>query len=241
MPKSKSTYMSSGMSNYLPSQFMTTNSNNIVSDYDTDLYQIFISLLTSEIPYKLTLPFDELLIPKIKSEGKIPRPLNSWLIFLKDFTAKIKTESNVKLCIKDISSMASKSWSNQPPQVKQFFEILGVSAKQVHTLIFPGYKFRPERKYKLRFDNIRSNTAPRSDLSSQLPLKGDSSLMNEICQPNSFSLGDDFPSSPSYDLFSLDDIYNSLSQNSNTMNESSISLKEFYELTESELNNTKHY
>ncbi|PKK76208.1 hypothetical protein RhiirC2_645189, partial [Rhizophagus irregularis] len=80
------------------------------------------------------------------SEGKIPRPLNSWLIFLKDFTAKIKTESNVKLCIKDISSMASKSWSNQPPQVKQFFEILGVSAKQVHTLIFPGYKFRPERK-----------------------------------------------------------------------------------------------
>ncbi|RGB29710.1 hypothetical protein C1646_745231 [Rhizophagus diaphanus] len=135
----------------------------------------------------------------------------------------IKTESEVKLCIKDISSMASKSWGNQPPQVKRFFEILGVSAKQVHNLMFPGYKFRPERKYKLRFDNIRSNAAPRFDLSSQLPLKGESSLMNEICQQNSFSLGDDFPLSPSYDLPSLEDIYNnSLLQNSNnTINESS--------------------
>lgn len=254
MPKSKSTYLSSDMTYYVPSQVtnvMTTTSNDIVSfpRYNTDpLFHIFTPLYSSEIPYKLTLSFEELLIPKIKSGGKIPRPLNSWLLFLKDFTAMIKlhAKSNDKFRIQDISSMASKSWGNQPPQVKQFFEVLGVSAKQAHTFFFPGYKFRPERKFKLRFDKKR-NAAPRLDLSSQLPLKGEDaqSSLNEnyfLRQSNSFSLANDFPSSSSYDLPSSEDIYHSLLQNSNAMNENEdgitgISMKEFYELTILELNN----
>jgi hypothetical protein len=209
--------------------------NDIVSYNNVTLFQILAPLLPSNSPYNLTLSLEELLIPKIKNGGKIPRPLNSWLLFLKDYTAMIKLqpENNKKHRIQDISTMASKSWSNQPPPVKQFFEILSVSAKKAHGLLFPNYKFRPERRYRLRFEKIKNNTAPRIDLPSQLPLEGGTCVQSSLEEQRQSP-------SPSYDFPSSEEIYYSLLQDNNEVTNEIISMKEFFELTVSELNNTKH-
>ncbi|GBC03235.1 hypothetical protein RclHR1_05020012 [Rhizophagus clarus] len=209
--------------NFHSRHFMTSTSNNIVSSPNYDIVTLFQNLAPSlpskDLPYRLTLTFEDLLIPKIKNGGKIPRPLNSWLLFRKDYTAMIKKlqpENKNKFRIQDISSMASESWKKQPAQVKQFFEILGVTAKKAHRLIFPNYKFTPERKFKLRFDKVKSNSAPRIDLPSS---------------------PEDAQSEPSDSSFpSLEDIRSSLIDCENTSGE--ITLKEFFDLTISELNNT---
>lgn len=215
------------------------NSNNIVSfpRYDTvTIFQILAPSLPSNLPYKLTLSLEDLLIPKIKNGSKIPRPLNSWLLFLRDYTAMIKLqpENKTKFRIQDISSMASDSWKKQPLQVKQFFEILGVSAKKAHKLIFPNYKFTPERKFKLRFNKIKSNAAPRIDLPSQLPLEVSSPEDVDLNFQSQFS-DSSFSSSPLWE-----DIRSSLIQSNNVNTSNDMTLNEFYDLTISELNNTRH-
>ena len=70
------------------------------------------------------------------------------MLFRKDFTARIKllTKPNKKLRVQEISSLASKSWNQQPSEVKQFFEILYMAAKKTHQLCYPNYKYSPEKK-----------------------------------------------------------------------------------------------
>ncbi|CAG8439117.1 9263_t:CDS:2 [Funneliformis caledonium] len=133
-----------------PTAFINTIDTSLPLSNLTSSTQILIPLLPG-VPYVLTLPLEELLVPKLSIRGKIPRPQNAWMLFRKDFTAGIKLlpmHDNKKLCVQEISSLASKSWKQQPPEVKQFFEILRMAAKETHNLHYPNYRYRPERKLK---------------------------------------------------------------------------------------------
>ncbi|RIA99646.1 hypothetical protein C1645_730726 [Glomus cerebriforme] len=252
MPKAKSTPLMQCINNFPSSPSNTAvNSTEIMPiPNNNPLFQILFSLLPPDLPYELTLPFEELLLPKPMKNGKIPRPQNPWMLFRKDFTAKIKIFSKInKLRVQDISSLASNSWKQQPPQVKQFFDILHISAKEIHNVIYPDYKFRPERKFKLRFDKIKNGIAPQIDdplPSSQYPLIPSSENFNLLYSPQYSDSSSSEGISPSLYEPSSEDIYSLLqdcnNNNCTTINESNgvgLSMKEFFDLTVLELNNTQ--
>ncbi|CAI2170448.1 16159_t:CDS:1 [Funneliformis geosporum] len=152
MPKAKSNSLLPS-ANYpppYPTAFLNAIDTSLpLSNFSTSS-QILIPILPG-VPYILTLTLEELLVPKLNISGKIPRPQNAWMLFRKDFTAGTKfltRNDNKKLRMQDISTLASHSWRQQPSEVKQFFEILRMAAKETHNLYYPNYQYRPEKKLK---------------------------------------------------------------------------------------------
>ncbi|CAG8473897.1 4732_t:CDS:1 [Funneliformis mosseae] len=150
-------------------------------------FQNLTSYLTPSVtaePYKLTLSLHDLLSPKLKSNGSPAKPQNAYSLFLNDYIAMIKQQGltvnqGQKLTRKEISYHANKSWNSQPSQVTRFFEILSMSAKEIHESLYPDHKYRPTRKHgkkikrtndenikELRSNHTINNTIniPTSDL-----------------------------------------------------------------------------
>ncbi|CAG8502187.1 7578_t:CDS:1, partial [Scutellospora calospora] len=76
-------------------------------------------------PYQLTINENELIMPAYNSRRAVqyrnnptffspPRPPNEFVLFRKNFYAKLKSDG-LKVDNKKISGLASKDWRNQPP------------------------------------------------------------------------------------------------------------------------------
>ncbi|CAJ0924008.1 13289_t:CDS:2 [Entrophospora sp. SA101] len=82
--------------------------------------------LTTNPPYKLTLPIDELIKPKT------------------DYNAKLKAESQMtNLNNREKSKLIANIWNSQSSEVKQFFQILSMAANVKHKLTYPNYVYKP--------------------------------------------------------------------------------------------------
>ncbi|CAG8544503.1 1604_t:CDS:2 [Ambispora gerdemannii] len=98
-------------------------------------------------PYKLTLSIDELLAPAKKTRKnkrpkdsnsleKPPRPQNGWVIFRKDYEAKLRLlNPNATYKIQDISKECGVEWRSQPSEVKKYFDLLQRIAFEKHKII----------------------------------------------------------------------------------------------------------
>ncbi|CAG8812165.1 33615_t:CDS:2, partial [Racocetra persica] len=70
---------------------------------------------------------------------------NSFLLFRKDFEAKYRSlHKGEKIFSPNISSLASQSWSEQPPSVRMFFKQLENKALKKHKDMFPNYQYKPQ-------------------------------------------------------------------------------------------------
>jgi hypothetical protein len=97
-------------------------------------------------PYRLSMSFEELLGPGKKRRDKKnpPRPLNSWIIFNRDYAAKCKHAS--KSDNKDgrrLAAMASKVWKEIMQDQAEYFNVLSKIAENVHSIRYPNYKYDP--------------------------------------------------------------------------------------------------
>jgi hypothetical protein len=127
---------------------------NSVEFFDSELEsqidpEILLRSLLSQTPppYQLTLPLDDLVNSPLKSNGTIPRPKNSFIIFRNDYSARIKAQSS-KLTVSKISGIVSQAWNSQPTSVLQFFEILSMVSYQRHKIMYPNYRYAPQKKEK---------------------------------------------------------------------------------------------
>lgn len=111
--------------------------------------EILLRLLLSQTPppYQLTLPLDDLVNSPPKSDGTIPRPKNSFIIFRNDYSARIKVQYS-NMTVGKISGIVSQAWKIQPTSVLQFFEILSMVSYQRHKAMYPDYKYAPQKKEK---------------------------------------------------------------------------------------------
>ncbi|CAG8444721.1 hypothetical protein C2G38_2070007 [Gigaspora rosea] len=107
-------------------------------------------------PYNLTIKIEELISPpknsrkavkfrKDPSSSSPPRPQNAFLLFRRDFYAKLKKLKQTKLKTGDVSRLASEEWRKQPKDVLRFFEILENLAKDKHSQEYPDYKYSPKK------------------------------------------------------------------------------------------------
>ncbi|CAG8531825.1 8372_t:CDS:1 [Cetraspora pellucida] len=106
-------------------------------------------------PYQLTLEIDELISPPKNSRkakkflknphtSSPPRPQNAFVLFRRDFYAKLRIEG-IKMKNGDISRLASEEWHKQPKEVLRYFEILEQLAKDKHNEMYPDYKYSPQK------------------------------------------------------------------------------------------------
>ncbi|KAF0507832.1 MATA-HMG [Gigaspora margarita] len=112
-------------------------------------------LFSGSPPYPLTLEVEELISPlknsrratkfrKHPSVSLPPRPLNKFLLFRRDFHAKM-IRQGMKMPYAKVSSLISQEWNKQPANVLRFFEILENLAKDKHNEMYPDYRYSPKK------------------------------------------------------------------------------------------------
>ncbi|CEP12225.1 hypothetical protein [Parasitella parasitica] len=92
-------------------------------------------------------------MPKIESnkktfsdkKSKIPRPLNSFMIFRMEHQASVSMEFP-GATHQEISKKLSKKWKELDPEKKKVYTDKAVAAKEEHKLLYPDYKYCPRRR-----------------------------------------------------------------------------------------------
>jgi len=76
-----------------------------------------------------------------------PRPLNSFMIYRREYQKKIK-EQNPNILLSElsrISKSAADEWANEPQQVKQIYAEKARAEKERHMKLYPNYVYCPRR------------------------------------------------------------------------------------------------
>ncbi|KAF0433380.1 MATA-HMG [Gigaspora margarita] len=135
--------------------------------YDHDS---FLMQQISNPPYNLSLSLDILLAPSRKSPTHLPRPQNSFVLFRKDYNARMRLLNSIKsenLSAKCISANAKVEWSRQPATVKNFFKVLAKEADKRHKKMFPHYKYQPKCKSKDKRSENEESVSPINSINSE--------------------------------------------------------------------------
>ncbi|CAG8573239.1 10813_t:CDS:1 [Acaulospora morrowiae] len=140
-------------------------------------------------PYELTLTIEELTKPSDKKrckkdslELKVPRPPNGYILYRKDFGAKIKlTQPNLK--VQDISKMSSEHWKKEDSMVKLFFKILAEIQGENHNKQYPGYKYNP-RSDRRNGKRCRSKSKRKVNRDAPLPNANTTTNLPNFEQPS---------------------------------------------------------
>ncbi|CAG8618810.1 hypothetical protein C2G38_2108722 [Gigaspora rosea] len=135
-----------------------SQSSSLQHDHDSFLMQ-----QVSNPPYHLALSLDILLAPSRKSPMHLPRPQNSFVLFRKDYNARMRllnSDRPENLSARSISRNAKNEWHRQPPIVKNFFKVLAKEADKRHKQMFPHYKYQPKCKSKGNKSENKESTSP---------------------------------------------------------------------------------
>ncbi|CAG8492368.1 23855_t:CDS:1 [Dentiscutata erythropus] len=133
------------------------------SRYQNITHSFYEEFLRIRPPYELTIKRDELISPSINSRSalnhnkdpekyKKPRPLNSFMLFRKNYQAELKS-LGVNIKNGEFLSLASKIWEEQPYPVKNYFEIAAKAADEIHKGKNPSYRYSSKKNRK----KIKSN------------------------------------------------------------------------------------
>ncbi|RHZ75668.1 hypothetical protein Glove_212g167 [Diversispora epigaea] len=146
------------------------NHRQIIFHNDVLVSKLDHSLLRNP-PYELTLTIEELTKPSPRdkneedSDNKVPRPPNGFILYRKDFGAKVKL-TQPKLRVQDISKMSSKEWQKEDPLVKSFFKILAEIQGENHNKEYPDYKYNPKKNKKNGKGRVSKRTRSKSKKSN---------------------------------------------------------------------------
>ncbi|QKX60486.1 uncharacterized protein TRUGW13939_07631 [Talaromyces rugulosus] len=82
-----------------------------------------------------------------QKNGKIPRPMNSFLLYRSAYTERIKAwcaDTNHQV----VSKVSGQSWPKEPAHIREHYESLALIERDNHHKAYPNYKFMPKKKYK---------------------------------------------------------------------------------------------
>ncbi|CAG8508188.1 16242_t:CDS:1 [Funneliformis mosseae] len=111
--------------------------------------------------YKFTLGIEELIVNSTTSRratrgkrSEPPRPQNSYILYLRDTTARIKKDPEfIKEPTKRMTKVISKMWKNEIQSVKDVFEALANLARKRHLKNYLGYQYKPRKSMKKKSVN----------------------------------------------------------------------------------------
>ncbi|CAG8596653.1 4754_t:CDS:1 [Ambispora leptoticha] len=95
-------------------------------------------------PCALYLSIKELIKPEESAE-KIPRPLNSFMLFRRNYAASVQILNRGRNFVPYVSTEASQAWECASKEVITFFTALAEKAKLEHKRRYPHYIFSPKR------------------------------------------------------------------------------------------------
>ncbi|RDW94121.1 HMG-box domain-containing protein [Aspergillus mulundensis] len=124
-----------------------------------------LSILTAQLTHievkdmdkHVNRPIEERLIEVQKKDGKIPRPMNSFMLYRSAYAERVKEffrQQNHQV----VSSASGVSWNKETPEIRAKYERLAVIEKRNHLKAHPGYKFTPTKDKRKRgtLDDTRS-------------------------------------------------------------------------------------
>ncbi|CAB4477513.1 unnamed protein product [Rhizophagus irregularis] len=160
------------------------------------------NLLINDPPYKLTLSLKDLLSParktrknRSKSDDKVPRPQNAWVLFRKDYEANQRANFPDKaLKMKNVSTDAGEIWRNHPVKVKRYFETLSRLAHAQHKILFPNYKYSPKKKSIIK-ESIQKDWVFKDSVKHSITLESSTPIV-EHDQESSVAYHTDHSDSP---------------------------------------------
>lgn len=79
-----------------------------------------------------------------KKSGKIPRPMNSFMLYRSAYAERIKqwcAQNNHQV----VSRVSGQSWPLEPPKVREYYERCAVLERDNHQRAHPEYKFAPNK------------------------------------------------------------------------------------------------
>ncbi|KAK5947125.1 hypothetical protein PMZ80_001272 [Knufia obscura] len=85
-----------------------------------------------------------------KQKGKIPRPMNSFMLYRRAYKERIKKWGQQGDNNQLISSVAGLSWNLEPEDIKAEYARLAIVERDNHAKAFPDYKFAPNKNTKKR-------------------------------------------------------------------------------------------
>ncbi|CAG8464676.1 13483_t:CDS:1 [Ambispora gerdemannii] len=137
----------------------TTSEQQTIIDHTISIMSEYDKKMLRDPPYKLSLSMDKLLAPakRTRKNKKVlnnPRPQNKWIIFRKDYVAKLRLlNPNATYQIQDISKECGVEWKSQPSEVKEYFDLIQRIAFEIHKIMYPNYKYSPKKKDVFCEDN----------------------------------------------------------------------------------------
>ncbi|KAF0507830.1 specific transcriptional repressor [Gigaspora margarita] len=112
---------------------------------------IWLTFTHKEVEELISPPSNTRMATKFRKNPSFsspPRPPNRFLLFRRDFFAKMK-QQGMKMTHAKVSRLTSEEWKKQPAEVLRYFEILEQLAKDKHKEIYPAYRYSPKPKKKL--------------------------------------------------------------------------------------------
>lgn len=103
-------------------------------------------ILYARIKEVTFIPIDTLIRPQHKA-NKIPRLTNAYLLYRRNFQAKLKVGFGAKISMRMtfISKEASKSWKTETDEIKNIYSIIAEMAIKVHKKMYPSYLYKSKR------------------------------------------------------------------------------------------------
>ncbi|CAG8452657.1 12105_t:CDS:1 [Cetraspora pellucida] len=100
----------------------------------------------------MTPPLSQRATKRRRNRDTPPRPLNSFMIYRREFQKKIK-EQNPNILLSElsrISKSAADQWANEPQTVKQIYAEKARFEKEQHMKLYPNYVYCPRRPTKTK-------------------------------------------------------------------------------------------
>ncbi|CAG8480108.1 6565_t:CDS:1 [Acaulospora morrowiae] len=112
--------------------------NSILSDEERVKYES-----------KVFLPLHDLIFPSNRPKRTATRSQNSFIIFRKDYQARITAEQGPEIGsrLKEISRSASLFWRSCSPEDKYMYDRIAACTKKLHDRMSPNYICKPMKKY----------------------------------------------------------------------------------------------
>lgn len=113
---------------------------------------------------------------KRRSLGYIPRPPNAFMLFRADFVRQKHVPGSIETNHGSLSKIIGNCWRALPLEEKRVWEIRAKKAKEEHSAMYPGYRFRPvhnkDKAKKKAKPPVTPEDEERCEAVAQLLLEG---------------------------------------------------------------------
>ncbi|RIA98677.1 hypothetical protein C1645_748914 [Glomus cerebriforme] len=163
------------------SQYLTTpyqinhfKRENINQNYSLIVEKVVANLIDEATLYviekNITLSIYDLVIPTENFRtGKIPRPQNSFIIYRRNYQARLALSDAPNVTLNRVSKITSNKWRKESREIRKVFDILAECAKKVHKCIYPDYVYNPKKQ--------ATTTVPMS-------FKNNQNNQHNVCDPS---------------------------------------------------------